>query len=62
MAKPFRTPKEMHRKESKVPVSVRIKTSTKEALEQAAEGGKLKLAQLIANVLDDYTEWLSKKN
>ncbi len=56
----FRHPKEMESKEKRSPVSTRLKDSTKEALEKAAKAHDLTLAELISNILDDYSDWLSQ--
>lgn len=53
----FRHPKEMG-KDERTPVSARVKIETKEALEQAAKKHKLSLGLLVANILDDYANWL----
>lgn len=57
----FRTAKEMDSKSERKPVSARIKVGTLETLKKEAKSGKLALAELIANVLDDYVEWLQSR-
>ena len=54
----FRHPSEMQGDEVKVPVSVRVKTSTRDELELVAKKHGLSLALLVSNVLDDYVMWL----
>ena len=54
----WRRPKEMDPTEKREPVSARLKLSTKDTLEVEAKENGLALAELIANVLDDYVAWL----
>lgn len=57
----FRHPKEMNSRKDRVPLSTRILMDTKSVLEKAAEENGLSLAELTANVLDDYASWLIDK-
>ncbi len=57
----YRHPREMAKDEDRVPVSTRVKVSTKERLEKAAKKHHMSLASLMAQVLDDYSEWLKKQ-
>ena len=54
----FRHPSEMVAPEERTPVSARVKVVTKEALEEEAKKHGLSLGLLVANVLDDYADWL----
>lgn len=54
----FRLPNEMKTEEERTPVSARLKLSTKKILDKAAKDNDLSLALLMANILDDYAEWL----
>ena len=54
----FRHPREMSSRKERVPLSTRVLTNTKEALEKAAKDHGLSLAELSSNVLDDYANWL----
>lgn len=56
----FRHPKDM-KKDERTPVSARVKVETKGVLEQAAKKHGLSVGLLVANILDDYAEWLGKK-
>ena len=60
MEKPFKYPHEMRKRDQRTPISSRVKTSTKEALEAAAKANKLSLGEIISNVLDDYAQWLEQ--
>ena len=53
----FRRPAEMPTEEKRVPVSTRIKGSTKAVLEREAKKHGMSVATLMANVLDDYVAW-----
>mgnify|MGYP001611487350 CR=1 FL=1 len=54
----FRRPSEMEKDEELEPLSVRVRKSTKAALERAARENHLSLALLVSNVLDDYVTFL----
>lgn len=54
----FRRPSEMAPEEKREPVSARLKTSTKKALEKEANKNGIPIAMLISNILDDYVAWL----
>lgn len=54
----FRHPKEMGSRKERVPLSTRILLDSKEILERASQENGLSLAELTANVLDDYAKWL----
>lgn len=59
MTKPkFRTPDEMPIRDPRAPVSARVRTATKDALERAAKKSGRSIGDLIGNVLDDYVIWL----
>lgn len=58
----FRHPKDMNSRKERVPLSTRVLTSTKDILEKAAEENSLSLAELSANILDDYANWLNSEN
>jgi uncharacterized protein (DUF1778 family) len=60
MKKPtFRHPAEMKEAhEERVPVSARVKKSTQKLLSQQAKANGMSFALLIANVIDDYADWL----
>lgn len=45
----------------RVPVSARVKEKTQKVLDREAKKNKLSLALLVANVLDDYVEWLEEQ-
>lgn len=55
----FRKPSEMAKTEPRVPVSARLKESTKASLDNAAKEHGLSVGELVSNVLDDYVTWLS---
>jgi len=56
----FRTPNEMHpEREEKVPVSTRVRASTREFLEKEAKKNNLSLALLLGNIIEDYGQWLA---
>lgn len=57
----FRRPSEMKPPEDREPLSTRVKVSTRKALLKAAEEQNLSLAELVANVLDDYVAWLNSQ-
>ena len=61
MKTPFRHPSEMTPPEPREPVSTRIPTSLKKSLETIAKENNLSLAELIANVLEDYVKWLHQE-
>ena len=54
----FLKPSEMKRREERSTVSARIKTVTAETLERLASKEDLTMSQLIANILDQYVEWI----
>ena len=56
----FRHPSQMTEHEERVPLSTRVKASTRGTLEKSAKKYGLSLAQLSANVLDDYATWLDQ--
>lgn len=59
----FLKPNEMKKREERSTVSARIKTITAETLERLASEEDLTMSQMIANILDQYVEWIdsSKK-
>lgn len=59
MANPkFLKPSEIKKRDERTTVSARVKTTTFDYLEKAAEGDDLTLSHLIANILDQYVDWL----
>lgn len=56
----FKRPEEYKKKESTVPVSIRIKVSSRAILEREAKKAKLSPSSLMGKVLDDYAEFLRK--
>lgn len=60
MDQPFRLPSEMNSRKERAPLSTRVTVDTKEVLERAAKEAGLSLAEFVANVLDDYAEWVKK--
>ena len=54
----FLKPSEMKRREERSTVSARIKTVTAETLERLSSKEDLTMSQLIANILDQYVEWI----
>ncbi|MFZ3229678.1 MAG: hypothetical protein WA160_05710 [Pseudobdellovibrio sp.] len=56
----FRHPKEMNSRMERVPLSTRVLSTTKDALEKAAKENGLSLAEISSNVLDDYASWLNE--
>ncbi len=44
-----------------MPLSTRILADTRKILEKAAKENGLSLAELTANVLDDYANWLGSE-
>lgn len=61
MESPFRHPSQMSPPEPREPVSARIPTTLKKSLEKIAKENKLSLAELIANILEDYVKWLQQE-
>lgn len=59
----FLKPSEMKKREDRSTVSARIKTVTAETLERLANQEDLTMSQMIANILDQYVDWVedSKK-
>lgn len=59
----FLKPSEMKKRDERSTVSARIKTVTAETLELLATQEDLTMSQMIANILDQYVEWIdsSKK-
>ncbi len=55
-----RLPKDMLVKRKRVPVSTRILEETAAVLAVHAKKNKMSLAELVANILDDYVIWLVK--
>lgn len=49
------------RASSRVPLSARVKESTKETLTKSAEEIGTSLSDLAAAILDDYAEWLDSR-
>lgn len=60
MNTPFRRPDEMKSDaEERVPVSARIRKSTRLLLERESKKAGLSLAEVVSNTLEDYAEWLN---
>lgn len=60
MNNPFRRPNEMKADaEERVPVSARIRKSTKLLLERESKKAGLSLAEVVSNTLEDYAQWLN---
>lgn len=57
----YRRPSEMKPTEDRVPVSTRLRSSLKAKLSKEAKAVDLSLAELIENVLEDYSEFLEGK-
>ena len=57
----FRHPEEMQSRKERMPLSTRVMTSTFEVLSEAATLSELSLAELVANILDDYASWLKSE-
>ncbi len=45
--------------EDRVPVSARIRKSTRQLLEREAKKAGLSLAEVVSNTLEDYAQWLN---
>jgi hypothetical protein len=58
MAAKFKHPSEYPKKKNRVPISARLDSEIKTALEDAAKKGGLSFAELIENVLEDYHQFL----
>ena len=58
---PFRTPKEIGKREDTEPVSTRIRVSAAQILKDAASKEGESLSWLVGRVLEDYAEWLKAK-
>jgi len=61
MSKGYRLPSQMHKKDEREPVSTRIKTKSIKVLKKASKSQQMSLSTLLANVLEDYADWLSKQ-
>lgn len=61
MDNPFRHPSEMASRKERAPLSTRVLIETKEVLEKAAKESGLALSELVANILEDYADWLKTK-
>lgn len=55
---PRQLPSEMLAKKKRVPVSARILEETNAVLQIHAKKNEMSLAELVANILDDYVVWL----
>jgi len=53
-----RLPRDMTVKRKRVPVSARILEETNAVLSLHAKKNQMSLAELVANILDDYVIWL----
>lgn len=58
MAAKFKHPSEYPKKKNRVPISSRLDSKIKSALEDAAKKSGLSFGELIENVLEDYHQFL----
>lgn len=61
MAKKFRPPSEFTKKKARVPISARLDKEVKKYLEKEAKTEGLSFGELVENVLEDYSKYLSKR-
>lgn len=52
-----KTPEQLKVRGQKVPLSTRVRTHTKEILENAANNSSTTLSDLVAAILEDYADW-----
>ncbi len=61
MSVQFRHPKDMKKKEEKVPVSTRLRKTSRDCLEKSAKLHGLSLSELVEQILEDYKKWLESQ-
>ena len=62
MAQPkFNKPSEMKKKDERVTISARIKSSTASYLEKEATDEDLTFSAVVSDILDSYVDWLESE-
>lgn len=56
----FKKPSQYKAREDRTALSCRVKVSTKEYLEKQAQKANMSLAELVSQVIEDYSEFLKK--
>lgn len=62
MKKPdFKSPAQYKKDQAKVVISSRVPQKCKDALDWAAKSSEMGVSELVAGILEDYSEWLMQE-
>lgn len=57
----YKRPEDYKIKDQKTPLSCRVKVESKDLLEKRARKAGMSLGELVAQIIEDYVDWLDKE-